>query len=93
MPAIRRTLYLEHVGLTNGSAAHLAQEEHAHDKALVEAGRLLLGGPAGEDAALYVLSAASLAEARALADERPTVRAGLARSTVSEWSILYEAQG
>ena len=99
LPAVRRTLYVERVELAatpeelaRAAARGLAREELAYDKALVEAGKLCLGGPFDDplDGALNILRAASLAEAQALAAARPLVRAGLARSTVKEWRILYE---
>lgn len=100
MPAVRRTLYVEQLEITASPeeiqlavARGLARDELAYDKALVESGKLVLGGPYADplDGGLTVLRAASLAEAEELARARPSVRAGLARSTVKEWRVMYEA--
>jgi uncharacterized protein YciI len=100
IPAVRRTLFAERIEIT-GSPAEiqaaakrgLGAQEHAHDKALVEAGKLVFGGPYADplEGSLYILRAASLDEARVLSATRPLVRDGLARAVVTEWKILYEA--
>jgi uncharacterized protein YciI len=100
MPPVRRTLFVERIEvvakpdeLERALGRGLARDELAFDKALVEAGKLILGGPFEEplDGGLYVLRAASLAEAEEVARARPSVRAGVTRSTVKEWRVLYES--
>jgi uncharacterized protein YciI len=99
LPPVRRTLFVERIEIVataeeiqRAAARGLSREELAHDKALVEAGKLVLGGPFDDplQGGLYLIRAASLAEARELAALRPIVKGGIARSTVLEWKVLYE---
>jgi uncharacterized protein YciI len=100
LPPIKRTLFVERLEVAAAPEAFekamrsgLVKEELAYAKALVEAGKLVLGGDYEDPAqgGLSLLKAASLAEARELASTRPFVRAGLVKSTVLEWQIRYES--
>lgn len=100
LPPIKRQLYVERIEVAAGPDAFerafkagLVKEELAYSKALVEAGKLVLGGDYEDPAqgGLYLLKAASLAEAEELARSRPFTRAGLVKSTVHEWQVRYES--
>jgi uncharacterized protein YciI len=100
LPPVKRTLYVERLEMAAAPAAFeaavrsgLVREELAYSKALVEAGKLVLGGDFEDPAqgGLSVLKTASAAEARDLSATRPFVRAGLVRSSVLEWQVRYES--
>ncbi len=100
IPPIKRTLFVERIEMAAPAEAFekaarsgLVKEELAYSKALVEAGKLVLGGDFEDpvQGGLSLLKAASLAEAKELAATRPFARAGLVKSTVYEWQVRYEA--
>jgi uncharacterized protein YciI len=100
LPPVKRKLFVERLEVAASPAdfekavrAGAAREELAYVKALVEAGKLALGGDYEDplEGGLYVLKAESLAEARELAAARPFARAGLTRSPVHEWHVRYES--
>jgi uncharacterized protein YciI len=103
LPPIKRTLFVERVDVVAPPSAFeaaarsgLAREELAYAKAMVEAGKLVLGGELASETddatgGLWLLKASSLAEARELAAARPFARAGLVRSTVLEWQVRWES--
>jgi hypothetical protein len=99
LPPVKRTLYAERIEVTAEPAAFaraqsegLSRAELDYVKALVEAGKLLLGGDLDDprEGGLYILRAASHAEAVELVRGRPFARAGLVRSIVHEWHVRYE---
>lgn len=100
IPPVKRTLYVERIEMAAAPDAFeaalrsgLVKEELAYSKALVEAGKLVLGGDYEDPAAggLSLLKAGSLAEARELSELRPFARAGLVRTSVLEWHVRYES--
>ncbi len=100
LPPVKRTLYVERLEMAAAPAAFeeaarsgLVKQELDYSKALVEAGKLVLGGDFEDPVhgGLALLKAATLAEARELSATRPFVRAGLVRSSVLEWQVRYES--
>lgn len=100
LPPVKRKLFVERVEVAGtppeferAFRGGTAKEELAYVKALVEAGKLALGGDYEDpmQGGLYVLRADSLAEAKELAAARPFTRAGLTRSTVHEWHVRFES--
>ena len=100
IPPVKRTLFVERIEMAappeafeKAARSGLAKEELAYAKALVEAGKLILGGDFEDpvEGGLSLLRAANLAEAKELAATRPFTRAGLVRSTVHEWQVRYES--
>jgi uncharacterized protein YciI len=100
LPPVKRKLFVERLEvaaapaeLERAARTGVVAEELAYTKALVEAGKLALGGDFADplEGALYVLRTESLAEARELAQARPFTRAGLTRSSVHEWHVRFES--
>ncbi|HZU97700.1 MAG TPA: YciI family protein [Planctomycetota bacterium] len=100
LPPVKRTLYVERLEVAAPPEAFeaalrsgLVKEELAYSKALIEAGKIFLGGDYEDptQGGLTLFKAASLAEAQELARARPFTRAGLVRSTVLEWQVRYES--
>jgi uncharacterized protein YciI len=100
LPPVKRTLFVERVEVAAAPDAFeralrqgLVKEELLYLKALVEAGKLVLGGDFEDPTrgGIYVYKAASQAEVKGLAEARPFVRAGLVRSSVDEWQVRYES--
>jgi uncharacterized protein YciI len=100
LPPIKRTLFVERLEVAAEPEAFqraakrgIAQQEFDYMKALVESGRLVLGGDFEDpmQGGVYLLRAASLAEAQELAKTRPFTREGLTRSTVHEWHVRFES--
>ena len=86
LPAEQRLFVVELDGPAGDRAEHAA-----HLRALRDRGLLLMAGALGEDGSggdLYVVAAASAAEAEAIASEHPRARAG-ARATVRAWTRAF----